>query len=166
MRRLGVINLTWENLRIAAAQIRKAFGSSADWFVFCDLYIFSGKVYHPELPHAQSLFLFPIVFGINLIHFVDGKNNIGLGRIWSFVFGFWSLIAWLSLFWGVGTKPYGGRNFLATKSVRSLRISALEWWPFKKGETGSVKGETKGANFWQGKVWTHSNCASFWQGKV
>ena len=26
-------------------------------------------------PHAQSLFLFPIVFGINLIHFFDGKNN-------------------------------------------------------------------------------------------
>ena len=23
------------------------------------------KVYHPEPPHAQSLFLFPIVFGIN-----------------------------------------------------------------------------------------------------
>ena len=28
--------------------------------------MFSGKVYHPEPPHAQSLFLFPIVFGINL----------------------------------------------------------------------------------------------------
>ena len=27
--------------------------------------MFSGKVYHPEPPHAQSLFLFPIVFGIN-----------------------------------------------------------------------------------------------------
>ena len=26
-------------------------------------------------PHAQSLFLFPIVFGIILIHFFDGKNN-------------------------------------------------------------------------------------------
>ena len=26
---------------------------------------FSGKVYHPEPPHAQSLFLFPIVFGFN-----------------------------------------------------------------------------------------------------
>ena len=24
--------------------------------------------------------------------------------------------------------------------------------PFKKGETGGVKGETKSANFWQGKV--------------
>ena len=26
--------------------------------------MFSGKVYHPEPPHAQSLFLFPIVFGL------------------------------------------------------------------------------------------------------
>ena len=43
--------------------------------------IFSSKVSHPEPPHAQSLFLFPIVFGITLIQFFDGKNNIGLGRI-------------------------------------------------------------------------------------
>ena len=35
----------------------------------------------PNVPHAQSLFLFPIVFGINLIQFFVGKNNIGLGRI-------------------------------------------------------------------------------------
>ena len=26
-------------------------------------------------PHAQSLFLFPIVFGIKLIHFFDGKDG-------------------------------------------------------------------------------------------
>ena len=30
--------------------------------MLCDLQIFSGKVYHPEPPHVQSLFLFPIVF--------------------------------------------------------------------------------------------------------
>ena len=35
--------------------------------MLCDLQIFSGKVYHPEPPHAQSLFLFPIVFGINIV---------------------------------------------------------------------------------------------------
>ena len=49
--------------------------------MLCDLSIFSGQVYHLELPHAQSLFLFQIVFGIKLIHFLDGKNNIGLRRI-------------------------------------------------------------------------------------
>ena len=35
--------------------------------MLCDLHIFSGKVYHPGPPHAQSLFLFPIVFGVNRI---------------------------------------------------------------------------------------------------
>ena len=33
------------------------------------------KVYHPEPPHAQSLFLFPIVFGINLIQFSMGRTK-------------------------------------------------------------------------------------------
>ena len=44
---------------------------SPDWFVHFDQQIFSGGVYPPSpiLPHAQSLFLFPIVFGVNLIHF-------------------------------------------------------------------------------------------------
>ena len=45
------MNLTWENLQIAK-QIRSAY-----WFVHCDLQIIAGKVYHPEPPHAQSLFL-------------------------------------------------------------------------------------------------------------
>ena len=30
-----------------------------------------------------------------------------------------------------------------------------------KGETGSVKGETKSANFWQGKVWAHRQLCEF-----
>ena len=48
---------------------------SPDCFVLCDLQIFSGSVYHLKQPHAQSLFLFPIVFGINLIPFFDGKKD-------------------------------------------------------------------------------------------
>ena len=56
---------TWENLQIAKHKSGRRSFSLADWFVLCDLSIFSGKVYHPEPPHAQSLFLFPIVFGIN-----------------------------------------------------------------------------------------------------
>ena len=31
-------------------------------------------------PHAQSLFLFPIVFGINLIHFFEEKKGGAAGR--------------------------------------------------------------------------------------
>ena len=41
------------------------------WFVLCNLQIFSGCVCHLEQLHAQSPFLFPIVFSINLIHFFD-----------------------------------------------------------------------------------------------
>ena len=36
------------------------------WFVHCDLQIFSGCVCHLEQLHAQSPFLFPIVFSINI----------------------------------------------------------------------------------------------------
>ena len=41
------------------------------WFVRCDLQIFSGCVCHLEQLHAQSPFLFPIVFSVNLIPFFD-----------------------------------------------------------------------------------------------
>ena len=37
--------------------------------MLCNLQIFSGCVCHLEQPHAQSPFLFPIVFSINLIPF-------------------------------------------------------------------------------------------------
>ena len=37
------------------------------WFVRCDLQIFSGCVCHLEQRHAQSPFLFPIVFGIIVV---------------------------------------------------------------------------------------------------
>ena len=37
---------------------------------------------------------------------------------------------------------------MAMESENSLRISAPQ---YKKGEMGSVKRETKSANFWQGK---------------
>ena len=36
------------------------------WFVRCDLQIYSGCVCHLEQLHAQSPFLFPIVFSINI----------------------------------------------------------------------------------------------------
>ena len=41
------------------------------WFVLCNLQIFSGCVCHLVQLHAQSSFLFPIVFSINLIPFFD-----------------------------------------------------------------------------------------------
>ena len=60
-----------------------------------------------------------------------------------------------------------GRNFLATESENALRILAPQWWPFKKGEMGCVKGELKGANFRQGKVYKldHHQVRIFGKGK-
>ena len=43
------------------------------WFVRCDLQIFSGCVCHLEQLHAQSPFLFPIVFSINFSLYFHGK---------------------------------------------------------------------------------------------
>ena len=56
------------------AQIRKAFrlrSVQRTDLCFAICRFSSGKVYHPEPPHARSLFLFPIVFGIN--KFIIGK---------------------------------------------------------------------------------------------
>ena len=92
MRLLELRNTTWENLQIAKHKSVGRWFSWADWFVLCDLQIFSGSVYHLERPLAQSLFLFPIVFCncrqcyltvsacikilfcINLIHFSMGRT--------------------------------------------------------------------------------------------
>ena len=44
--------------------------------LLCDLQIFSGSIYHPATqPHAQSLFLFPIVFGIYFSSFSMGRRR-------------------------------------------------------------------------------------------
>ena len=65
------INTTWENLQIESTN---QFGERNQrlpdlCFSICR---FSQVVFIPQAqPHAQSLFLFPIVFGINLIHFFD-----------------------------------------------------------------------------------------------
>ena len=51
-----------------------------------------------------------------------------------------------------GTKPEGEKNFGNGKCELIANFSAPHGDLSVKGETGSVKGETKSANFWQGKV--------------
>ena len=46
----------------------------------CAICRFSQVVCHFEQPHAQSLFLFPMVFGINLIHFFRWEEQSRMGR--------------------------------------------------------------------------------------
>ena len=68
--------------------------------------------------------------------------KIGLGRIWSFVFGFWSLVARLVSFERGGTKPEG-----EMESVNSLRISAPPWWPLREGRDGKCEGRNEECEF-------------------
>ena len=81
MRLRSGINTTWENLQIEKHK-------SVQWaererlpdlcFSICR---FSQVVFIPwAQPHAQSLFLLPIVFGINLIQFFDEKKDGATGN--------------------------------------------------------------------------------------
>ena len=65
------------------------------------------------------------------------------------MFGFRSLVARLAPFERVGRKR--AKFFGYEKCELTANFSAT-MVTIKEGETGSVKGETKGANFWQGKV--------------
>ena len=81
------------------------------WFVRCDLQIFSGCVCHLEQLHAQSPFLFPIVFSINIfclwtILIIDVlKFGLNFGRI-----------GWI-IIWNVNALLLG--SFLIKFSSRS-----------------------------------------------
>ena len=69
------INTTWENLQIEKHKsVRWAERTPPDLcFSICR---FSQVVFIPRAqPHAQPFFLFPIVFGINLIHLFDEKDG-------------------------------------------------------------------------------------------
>ena len=60
----------------------------------------------------------------------------------------------------------GRRNFWQWKVWTHCEIQRHNGDLSVKGETGSVKGETKSANFWQGKCKLIANCANFLQVKV
>ena len=81
-KRLCVRLLEVTNMQLSKSADRKAQTSPVrrrNAFLICDLQIFSAIkvcVHYLEQPHAQSLFLFPIVFGVNLIHFLDGLTTV------------------------------------------------------------------------------------------
>ena len=70
------INTIRENLQIPKHKLVRWQERMPSWFVLCFLQIFSGRVYLRAQPHTQSLFLFPIEFGNNLIHFFNGKRTV------------------------------------------------------------------------------------------
>ena len=85
------------------------------------------------------------VFDHSSCGFFNGKNKIGLGRIWSLVLGFRSLVVRLVPFERGGTKR--AKKFLAMESVNSLRISAPQWWPLCEGRDGKCEGRNEKCEF-------------------
>ena len=61
------INTTRENLQIAKHKSGRRSFRLPDWFVLCDLQIFSGGVYPPSATSPIISFLLPIVFCSNLL---------------------------------------------------------------------------------------------------
>ena len=82
-------------------------------------------------PHAQSFFLFPIVFGINLIHFFDfstrKKNGAAGNSIVCFALCCFDPLSVTPFDSAKNANCFEKCNVLATESVNSA--------PFKRGET-------------------------------
>ena len=83
MRLRSGIDTTWENLQIEKHKLVRWAERTPSWFVLFDLQIFSGGVYPRVQPHAQSLFLFPIV--LVLIWFIFSMRRTVQPKIRSFV---------------------------------------------------------------------------------
>ena len=131
------INTTWEKSADRKAEMRKACVpltglicafQSADFLRWC---------LSPERNLTQSLFLFPIVFGINLIHFFDEKKDGAAGNL---------IVCF-------------GASILS-RHLTEAKVNE-EWELFRrvqrfgngKCELSAIQeGRNKGVNFWQGKV--------------
>ena len=134
------INTTWKNLQIAKHKSVRWAELTPSWFVLFNLQIFSGGVYHPERNLTHNLFfLFPIVFGINLIHFFDGKKDGAVGN---------SIVCFGS---SIHVTPV---ERATTKSANCLEECNV--FDNGKCELSAIwEGRNWGAKFWKGKVQTH-----------
>ena len=83
-------------------------------------------------PHAQSLFLFPIVFGINLIHFFDEKKDGAAGN--SIVFFFLVL------------RPLSGHLTEAKRRIGSC-FEECTFFGNGKCELSAIQGEKLRCNY-------------------
>ena len=117
--------------------------------MLCDLQIFSGKVYHPEPPHAQSLFLFPKVLVLISFIFSIGKQS---WTVQDLIICLGSSITRRAARAILRESKQRVRIFGNRKCELIANFSATCNADLKKGGTGSGNGETKSANFWQGKV--------------
>ena len=121
------INTTWEHLQIEKHKSVQWAERTPTWFRCFSICRFSQVVFIPRVqPHAQSLFLFPIVFGINLIHFFDEKDGADGNSIVFFGASIPCHAIWPKQNEELGTVSKSA-TYLATESVNSA--------PFKRGET-------------------------------
>ena len=79
-------------------------------------------------PHTQSLFLFPIVFGVNLIHFFDEKKDS-----WKF-----DRLLWCFDPLSHHLTEAKRRKRTVSKSATFLETESVSSTPFKRGETKAL----------------------------
>ena len=131
------INTTWENLRSTNQSGERNERLPDLCFSICR---FSQVVFIPRAqPHAQPLFLFPIVFGINLIHFFDEKKDGAAGN---------SIVCFGASIPCHAIWQKRRRMRTVSKSATYLATESVNSVPFKRGV------RERGANFWQGKCKT------------
>ena len=104
-----------------------------------DLQIFSGGVYSPSATSRTISYLFPIVFGIKLIHFFDffDDKEERCSRKFDRLLCCFDPLSITPFDSAKNAKCFEKCNVLATESVNSA--------PFKRGET-------EVQIFWQGKA--------------
>ena len=142
-----------ENLQIEKHKSVRWAERTPFWFVLFDLQIFSGGVYPPSATSRRVSFLFPIAFGINLIHFFDGKKDGAAG---------YSIICFGASIPCHAIWQKRLRTRTVSKSATYFATESVNWAPFKSGVW------ERGGTFWQGNVQNSSPIlrCTFWQGKV
>ena len=127
------------NLQIEKHKSVRWAERTPSWFVLFDLQIFSGVFIPQAQPHAQSLFLFPIVFGINLILFFGfstRKKNGAAGN---------------SIVCVAASIPCQSRH-LTVRRIRPVSKSATFLAMESVNSAHFKRWETEVQNFWQGKA--------------
>ena len=110
-------------------------------------------------------FYFPIVFGINLIHFFDGKKN-RTGQDLIICLGFSITRRAARAIWKRGNKAWGRKNFWKWKCELIANFSVTMVTSPRRERREVWREKRKVRIFGKGKCKLIANCANFWQGKV
>ena len=128
------IKTTWENLQFENTNQSGERNEPLSDLCF-SICRFSQVVFFPRAqPHTQSLFLFPIIFGINLIHFFSMKRRTVQPEIRSFVSFLRSPVTPLILTLIMKTEATR-RTRTVSKSATFLATESVNLAPFKRRES-------------------------------